>query len=257
MVEDFFYIISRCVDALGGGTQSGYVLLSLLLGALCWVVCSYYTRLWNKKFRVKLRHHLLCGMAAFFTVIFTIQFRAVSELEYIVYDIIFDWHEKLKDSDFNSETYEKAFYDLKEVYPSAFRGIPEPHQRGSVIPFASDNLMQDCVEIYVTEACANFSTMHPFLNLMLEAQPGISQEEIEYDIKDFFRKNPGATYLLDNAVNIAVKHIRESLHEQSPKTVWKTRLILVFLFLLVQMIPFGTIGYVAYRDLKIGKHNYV
>ncbi|MCL2073981.1 MAG: hypothetical protein FWH18_08675 [Marinilabiliaceae bacterium] len=194
-------------------------------------------------------------MAAIFTVVFTLQFRAVGNLEDIVDDIIEVWYENLTEkSDFNYDTYTKAFYELKDVYRREFKGVPEPHQKGSVIPFANDDMMKDCVEIYVKEACDNFSTRHPFLDLMLKARPGISQEEIEHDIKGFFRKNPNSTYPLSRAVDIAANHIQDSLKEQSPKTVWKTRLILVLLFLLVQLIPFGTIGFVAYKDLRIGKY---
>jgi hypothetical protein len=91
---------------------------------------------------------------------------------------------------------------------------------------------------------------------MLSARPGVSEDEIEYDIREYFRNNPGTMYPLERAVEIAAEHISESLLEQSPKTVWKTQLILIILFMVVQLIPFGTIGYFAYKDLKIGKYNY-
>ena len=256
MARDFFSIINKCIASLSGNALSGSVLVALVLGVLCWVACSYYTRLWNKRFCMRFRHHLLCAVAAIFTVIFTIQYRAVGSLEFIVDRIINDWYERLTENrDFHSETYELAFYTLKEEYPSAFRSVPEPDKRGSYIPFNSDEMMQACVEIYVEEACSHFSTQHPFLNMMLKARPGVSEDEIKEDIYAYFRQHTDV-YPLGRAINIAAEHIRKSLLEQSPKTVWKTRLILVFLFLTVQLIPFGTIGYFAYKDLKIGKYIY-
>ena len=188
------------------------------------------------------------------TVIFTVQYRAVGNLEQIVDDIIGKWSKHLlDDSDFQNKTYETAFYALKDVYPNEFKDVPAPDARGTYIPVNNNDMKQICVEIYVKEACADFSTLRPFLDKMLRARPGISEEKILDDINDFFRDNPGTMYPLERAVKIAAKHIRENLLEQSPKTVWKTRLILVFLFLSVQMIPFGTITYCANEDLKRGR----
>ena len=258
MIRDFFVIIIKCVDSISGGALFVAILISLLLGALCWVACSYYTRLWHKRYHVRPQHHLLCAVAAILTVIFTVQYRAVSKLENIVDGLIDNWYEYLiADMVFHDETFELAYYTLKDEYPAVFKGVPEPGDKNSRIPLANDDMTQLCVEIYVGEACSNFSTRHPFLNMMLKARPGISQEEIQSDIKEYFRKNPGTAYPADRAVDIAAGHIRESLLEQSPKTVWKTRLIMVFLFLGVQLIPFGTIGYFAYKALKIEKPNYV
>ena len=251
MIQDFFIILSQCIASIDSGAFFGILLLALALGALCWVACSYYTRLWNKRFRVKLHHHLLCAVAAVMTVVFTITFYAVGNLELIVDEMINEWSENLlENNEWNSKTYETAFYSIKEKYPADFSGIPEPGQRNSYIPFNNDSMMQMCVETYVEEACNDFSTLHPFLDLMLSAQPGISEEKIIEDIREFFRTNSGI-YPLTRAVAIAAAHIRETLLEQSPKTVWKTRIILVLLFLAVQMFPFGIIGYYAYRDLKI------
>ena len=257
MILDFFYIMMECIDSMSVGAFWGTVLLALLLGALCWAACSYYTLLWNKRFRVKSQHHLLCAIAAILTVVFTVQYRAVGNLEYIVDGIIDNWYEYLtNDRNFHEETYELAFYTLEGECPDAFRGVPEPDKSGSYIPFANEDMIQACVAIYVEEACSNFSTQHPFLNWMLKARPGISQDEIEYDIQEYFLKNPGSSYPLGRAIDISAEHIRVSLLEQSPRTVWKTRIILMFLFLVVQLIPFGSIGYFAYEDWKTGRPDY-
>ena len=254
MAGDLFDIILKCIVFLNDIELLGVLLLALLLGALCWVGCSYYTRLWHKRFHVRPQHHLLCAIAALFTVIFTLQYRAVGNLEYIVDGIIDDWYEYLTEERvFHEDVYELAFYTLRDDYSTFFTGVPEPGSTGSYIPFANEAMIHTCVEIYVAEACSDFSTAHPFLNIMLKARPGISEGEIKEDIKGYFRSNPGAKYPLWRAVDIAAEYIRLSLFEQSPKTVWKTRLILVFLFLGAQLAPFGTIGYLAYKDLKVRK----
>ena len=253
MVKDFIEIIFQCVAAIEG--RALLILLALALGALCWVACSYYTRLWHRRFRIRFQHHLLCAIAAVLTALFTVTYRAVENLEYITNEIIEGWSENLvNDNVWNSQTYGIAFYAVKERFPDQFGGVPDPGMQDSYIPFNNDAMMQLCVKTYVNEARNNFSTHRPFLDRMLRARPGISEEEIQEDIHIFFRNNAGQRYPLSRAVNIAATHIRENLLIQSPKTVWKTRLILVFLFLGVQMIPFGTIGYCAYKELNTGFH---
>jgi len=254
MVQDFFNIISQCVALVSGGAFFVVLLVSLVLGALCWMLCSNYTKLWHRNFHVRLQHHLLCGIAAVLTVFFTLWFYAVGNLEFIVDEIIDQWNERLiNDEEWNAQTYETAFYAVKEEYPREFTGVPEPGRQNSVIPINNDHMMQICVETYVNEACADFSTLHPFLDKILRAKPGISEDEIKSDIREFFRKNPGETYPLVRAVVIAAEYIREILLEQSPKTVRKTRWILVAFFLAAQLIPFGVITYCANEDLKKGK----
>jgi hypothetical protein len=246
-----------CVKSIDGAAMFGVISVACVLGALCWIGCSFYTRLWNKRFRGAAKHHLLCAAAAVLTAVFTVNFRAVGNLEAIVDTTIDTWYEQLnEDEDFHAETYAVAFESLKEAYPSAFKGVPEPGSPLSVIPFANDEMMRQCVSIYVEETCGDFSTGHPFLNRMLRARPGVSEDEMEADIRDFFGDNPGKRYPLARGVEIAADHIRESLIEQSPETVGKTRTILALLFFAVQLIPFGTIGYCAYKDLKIGTHDY-
>jgi len=256
MLQDFFKIISQCVAAVNSSAFFGVLLLALLLGTLCWMACSYFTRLWHKRFHVRFQHHLLCGIAAVLTVIFTMSFHAVGNLEFIVNEIIDQWSEELVDNDeWASQTYATAFYAVKEDYPSEFAGVPDPGRKKSHIPFNNDDMTQICVKTYVNEACADFSTLHPFLDRMLRAQPGVSKEAIANDIREYFRTTNAGTYPLHRAIVIATTHIHENLLEQSPKTVRKTRWILTGLFLTAQMIPFGVIGHCAYKDLwETGKY---
>ena len=203
---------------------------------------------------MRAKHHALCGMAALFTTLFTVTFYAVGFLRPIVNEMIDKWSEELlENNDFHTQTYEIAYYAVKELSPKDFEGIPEPGKKGTYILFRNDRMRQVCVETYVSEACKDFSTLHPFLDKMLSALPGLSEKDINDDITDYFKQHPGEMYPLNRAIEISARYIREGLLEQSPKTVRKTRWLLVMLFIAVQLIPFGTIGYYAYKDLKIGK----
>jgi len=254
MVKGFIETLLECVAATNGSVLFGVILLALALGALCWVGCSFYTKLWNKRFHVRMQHHLLCAVAAALTILFTITYHAVGNLEHIVNGIIDQWGANLAaDKKWNNQTYENAFYAVKKQFPDSFIGVPEPGSPDTFIPARNDESHQIVAKTYVNEACGNFSARNPFLGMMLRARPGISEEVIQYDISTFLgnKDNKGKKYPLERTVDIAAKHIREGLLIQSPKTVGKTRLILILLFLAVQMIPFGTIGYCAYKDLSV------
>ena len=187
-------------------------------------------------------------------MLFTVLFYAVGNLQFIVDGMVDDWSEELvNDDEWGTQTYEIAFYAVMELNPKAFEGIPRPGSKGSYIVTNTEAMDLTSREVYINETCSAFSTRHPFLDKMLSAQAGISEEEMKEDERVFFRNHPGEFYPLERSIEIATKHIRKGLLEQSPKTVWKTRLILVFLFLAVQLIPFGTITYCANEDLKKGK----
>ena len=251
MLSDFIEILSQCVTSLNSSAFWGIVVFSMVLGALCWAGCSYYTRLWHKRFHVRPQHHVLCAIAAALTVIFTVLFYAVVNLGTLVNQKIDDWNVALvEDEDWSAQTFETAFYTVMESYPNEFAGVSKPGSANSYIPVNNDNMSRICVKTYVEEACADFSTQHPFLDSMLKARPGISEEEIMDDIQSFFSNHPGVKYPLERAIEIASEHIRDGLLKQSPKTVRTTRVILVLLFFTAQMIPFGTIGYCAYNDLS-------
>jgi len=258
MIRDLFDIIMECIASMSGVEFFGALILALMLGVLCWVVCSYYTRLWHKRFYMRGKHHALCSIAALFTVFFAVTFYAVGYLRPIVDEIIDRWSgELMEDNDFHSQTYEIAFYAVKELSPKDFEGVPEPGKAGTFILFRNDRMRKVCVETYVSEACNDFSTLHPFLDIILKALPGLSEEDINDDITDYFIQNKGEMYPLNRAIEISTRYIREGLLEQSPKTVRKTRIILILMFFTVQMIPFGSIGYFAYKDLQIGKNMYL
>ncbi|MDR1866247.1 MAG: hypothetical protein LBR08_11835 [Bacteroidales bacterium] len=252
MIKDFFDILSECISLLGAGQWTGVLTVSFVLAILCWVICVYYTKLWNKRFHVKAQHHLICGIAVALTFLFSIGYYAFGNLENIVLEIVDEWEEELvTDGEWSDATFEKAWLAVEEVNPAAFLNVPQPGDEDSYIPFTSDEMQQTCITTYVDAACESFKTDHPYLNTLIHAEAGLSEEVIDTDVTDFFNNNPGSAYLHNNAIALAAEHIRDELILQAPGTVTKTRLLLVLLFLLIQLIPFGWIGYCAYQDLHI------
>jgi len=89
-----------------------------------------------------------------------------------------------------------------------------------------------------------------------EFSGNISYSDPPQSIYDFQYKKPvnksaGKAYMASDAVRLVTNAIKTDLEEQASRVVVISRTILVILFLLIQLIPFGLIGLSAYRSLKV------
>jgi hypothetical protein len=251
MIKDFFNILTACMGYLSSREHLVLVFVAILLGGLCWLLCASYTKLWNKHFNVNAKHHILCGIAALCTIFFIYGFYSVRYLENLVHNVVGVWETNLlEDDEWADSTFEIAFYAVQRVDPAPFKRYREPKNGGSTIPLESSAAIQVCAETYVYEACESFATEYPFLNRLLKVRAGISREAIEEDIEEYFDEGH-SIYPAEQAIDLAAWYIESELIAQAPTIVKKTRTVLFLLFLLIQAIPFGIIGYVAYKNLKI------
>jgi hypothetical protein len=255
MMKDFFDVLSECISCITTKQWVGVIGLSFVLALLCRFICVNYTKLWNKRFHAKALHHFICGIAVVLTVLFTTWFYAFGNLSGIVYRVVDEWEEQLvEDDEWSDETFERAYLAVEKVAPNAFSGLARPGEDGCFIPLHTEKMIQVCVTAYVDAACESFGTNHPYLDMLIHAKSGVSEETVTQDINDYF-ENEGNSYPAERGITLAAAHIREELVRQIPETVTKTRWILFLLFVTVQLIPFGWIGYCAYKDLSISRRN--
>src|SRR5690242_5288390 len=80
MLLDVMSLLLGCIPIFSFKEPGAFritVLAGVVLAALCWYLCSVYTRLWNKRFRITLTHHVLCAFASLCTLVFTILFASL------------------------------------------------------------------------------------------------------------------------------------------------------------------------------------
>src|SRR5262245_29106156 len=53
----------------------------VVLGALCWIACNYYTRLWNLRYRISRLHQGLCATVALLTLIFALVYPSLPRMK--------------------------------------------------------------------------------------------------------------------------------------------------------------------------------
>jgi hypothetical protein len=255
VLGDFFHIIVDCIAKFKQDefvTFLATLIVGVLLGGGSWLLCSYYSRLWNIRYRVTLTHHLLCAVAAILTVIFTLTFVSLKYTKDIAYSIIATWQQQVKsDSGWNAQTFRKSYDKVKALGVEDFSRYPHPNEGGRLMPLNKPESRKTNATVYATDAVLHFKHSHPYLALILRAQPGISIQVIRADTDHFFATHPTGIYSAANAVDLAAKYIKSGLDEQVPRMVAVSRTLIVFLFLLVQAIPLGLIGWEAYRDVKV------
>jgi len=227
------------------------LLVSAVLAVSCWVGANYYVRLWNLRFRTTLIHQVLCSFAALCTLVFALLFASLKYTKPAADLVIDTWKfQIIGDPVWGSNSYRTAYQEVKALGLEDFSATLPPDQ-GGLIPATHQQSIKKFAEVYANAAVREFRTGHPFLSKILWARWDIPAKLIDKKATEFFRANPGAMYPAREAVNIAAEEIKSGLQAQTDRIVPVARTILILLFLIVQLIPFGIIGYAAYKDLKV------
>jgi hypothetical protein len=103
-------------------------------------------------------------------------------------------------------------------------------------------------ETYANEACRNFNARRPFLSKIVWSRAELPSATVLEDTQHWFQTH--SSYPAPRAVALAADQIKTGLDPQAPRVVQISRIALVVLFLAIQAIPFGLIGWAAYVDIK-------
>ena len=208
------------------------IFIGLGLSALCWVICNYYTRLWNKRYHLTITHHVLCGISGILTFIFVLAFSSLIYLKEVSINILNNWSDTIfQDKEWADSTFQKTFYQVKETGLENFEDVPLPGQVGTHIPVNDNKSKELCAIIYTNEASGNFKINHPFLSKVIWTKSQIPEEIIKQDMYDFFKTTP--VYPPQRAIQLATNYLKEGLIKQTPRVVKFARIILFALFLLI------------------------
>ncbi|WP_413854831.1 hypothetical protein [Candidatus Ruminimicrobium bovinum] len=234
-----------------------YFMIALVMSAVCWFVCFHYTKLWNKRFHVSPSFHIVCCVAAVITFVATMAFIGLKNTKPVAESIVQAWSEDLMDDDkLQSECFRQSYYSIKGAGLERIDEYKTPEEGGKLIPMAHSETYELVGGIYANGACQDFNDRFPFLGYFLHADAGVPAEVIAADVTSFFASSHERLYQLDRGMKLAIQYISNDLQAQAGRIVRITRMWLILLFLLVQFIPFGIIGYLAYKDLHFSRHEH-
>lgn len=252
MFFDLMTLLVACIPIYITKDPGGFrlaLLAGIGLAAVCWFVCSIYTRMWNKRFRITLLHHASCAFASLCTLFFVVLFASLYYTKDAASASVAAWQYQIAaDRGWESSTFQKAYDRVKELGIEDFSSVPAPGDPSSFIPTNADESRQTAAATYANEACKHFDTKRPFLGKVVWSSPGVPQEVIFEDVKEWHQTNPN--YPPSRAIEIAGTQVRNGLEPQLPRVTSLSRLSVTILFVLIQAIPFGLIGWAAYRDIR-------
>lgn len=250
MFKNFIQIISSGLRMDGAVLFALWIVLAAAFSTLVWWACTHYTRLWNRKYEVSAGFHVLCGVAAVITFAATLCFIGLKNMKPVAQEMVDEWTEKAtEDGVLQDGSFRKAYYSVKDAGKEDMRAYRTPESGGDLIPMSYRETHLLVSSIYAGDACRDFGEKFPFLGWFLKADEGVPAEIIAADQNAWFRSHPGGVYPLERGFQLGINQINTQLREQTGRIVIVTRTWLILLFLLVQLIPFGSIGYMAYKDL--------
>lgn len=254
MVGDALVWLQWCFLHFLRADQRGLVatgVVGALLGAVCWFVASRYSRLWNVRYHVRPWHHVLCGLAAAATMVATLGYVAVRYAREAALSSIERWHVELQqDQPWARSTFRRAYYAVEKLGLEDFSMFPRPEAGGRRVPLNDERSRVAAASVYADSACGHFRSSRAFLSRVLWPRSALPRDVVESDIRQWFAALH-RDYPFDQAVALVARKIKEQLDLQTPRVVKLARLAAVLVFLVFQAVPFGLIGWGAYRDIRV------
>ena len=227
--------------------------IALFLGTFTWILCSYSSsRLWNTKFQLTIKHHLICLLASFCTFLIVFVFVSLQYTDDVATSLVTQWQRRINDDQpWQRQTFDNIYNEIKALNTEDFTSFPPPREGGHIIPATHNETKKQIATQFANEAVNHFNQHHPFLSKFLWATSKIPGSAINEDQKKYFQENPGKPYLASKAINLAAMHIKQDLFRQIPGFIKVIKIFVGIIFILILSIPFGLIGYCAYNELKI------
>lgn len=254
LIWDIIFIVKASLSTfLQNNLQSLLItiLVGTILAILGWLISINYHKMWNKGFQIQGWHHALCAIVAIITFSFTVIFASMTHVGVIVQSVIETWNRSiLSDKDWRNKVFAKAYNEIKKLNTEDFSNYPPPSKDGTLIPISKLESQELMAKIYAESVAESFDVAHPFLSSLIWASPEEAKAQITKSSLAFFEKNKNVPYEFTEAIKIATNDIRTDLESQIEQTVWFSRLIIVLVFFILQLIPFGIISWQAYSGLK-------
>ena len=129
-----------------------------------------------------------------------------------------------------------------------FTGVAPPGSPESRIPTLHDDSRRAVALLYAGEACRHFDRSRPFLSRIAWSRPELPADVVFEDVRRLQSEQPD--YPPERVIGLAAEQIRAGLVAQTPQVAFVTRVCASALFLFVQSIAFGLIGWAASREIR-------
>jgi len=256
LIIDTIDILKACILTFATQNLNWFIaslVFGLVMGGLTWWLCAFFAKLWNTKYSLTGWHHLLRALSAILVFCAVVLGCSMKYTQTVAENILDNWGEQLKaDQGWGQDTFTHCYDAVKAAGKENFAGYPDPRDGGdNRIPISLTASQETVASVSVKSATDHFKTYHPFLSMILLADNDVPESVVFADVKSYFGANPGGTYPHENAIRIAINHVKSGLEIQTPKVVFYSRLILGGLFAFLFILTLLSISIGAYSDIKV------
>jgi hypothetical protein len=265
LLNDLSLLLSGLVLQLWISARNDFFIACIVgtvLAGLSWWLTHYVALNFNRRFSYRPQHYFFCGSAAAITLCCTLLFFAFRFTGDVAERIVTSWETALEiDVEWSDETFRKAYEAVYELHDAAgkqledFTGKPHPDSGQDVmIPTQHEQSKLVAAQIYAEEAVKHFTVNHPLLSKILRVYAEETSKAIYKDIEQFFSVTAGAgekTYPVMEAVRLAKNLMRQSMVGQIPRIMLISRIVLVLVFILAQVLTLSLLIRSALADIKV------
>jgi hypothetical protein len=240
------------------------LLKSILLAGLTWVLCGFSMWLWNRRFHMRIAHHLVCAFAAVITCSAVFVFQCLGEVQNYAIKDLNQWRDSYTtDRQFSWDTFVLAHDKLRDLYREngwawdTHKYLEPPREAPGdssryVLPAERQEEKEASLKIYCDRCIENLNASQPTLSRILWNGGTIDMAPLRKDLSDFQQNNPKSIYdLSTGSLRIAADECLAKLDQEVRKEVFWTRAELITGFVVIQFIAFGFAGHSAYSSLKV------
>lgn len=261
-LQDAFVLAAQCVRQMLAGSERGWLVLTgaALAGVSCYFLCHKSTKLWNRRFQVRFAHHFYCAAAAIVGLLAVLLYVSCPFLKPVALASILVWQEQIQtDNHWSKATFGRAYDEVKKLGKEPPEAFEQSRKEDGLVPMSKPESQYKVASVYCNSASRHYAEERPFLSKLIRPDPEIPEESVVQDVKEYFaspaaldavsgRHNP---YPLRRTIELVARLMRQDLEEQVPRIVSRARMLVATCFLIGQAIILGSIGFAAYRDLKI------
>ena len=253
VIYDFLSLVIGSIGILASHHKEFATTLGVAfaLSGLGWWGAANYSKLWNLQFRTTATHTILCLLAAILTFVFVVLFVSLKYTKDAAENSIDAWRAvSTREMSWETSTHRKAYNEIKQL---GIEDFTTAKAVSGTIPLTQTASRNKLAEVYAAAAIEDFQAKRPFLSKIVWIRYAVPQQtigQIEKRISQFFASE-SSTIPADKIVEYTAEALKTPLHEGTARVVPIARSIIIVLFILVQLVPFGLIGWAAWRDLKV------
>lgn len=252
-IIDLFKFIVQCISDLRvASPQSFYFSLTggTLAAAAIYFLASRFSHLWNTRFNLRPGHHVLCSLAALATLFVVVAWVGLGQAAVVAGRMIDVWTLRIQnDQKWGSDTFDRAYYTIRDLKVEDFSNHPAPENGGTIVPLNHPSSKLEWASAYANGALDHFQNTQSFLALFLWANAKLPRSLVEEDENAWFAAG-NKIYPSWKAVQLVSTETQRQLKKNVEHLVAYGRGGLAILFGFFQTLAFGLIAYASYSDLK-------